>query len=1039
MGDVNVHTATERDHVLHDAKNNELFNLPENYIPDEHMSRRNSDPTPPKKNGKALLEFCIGNKLRILNGRKLGDFFGSPTYFGVRNKKPTLLDYCLAHIDSMKKVVSFRVCEFTEMSDHCMISATFKTGNFTANVNNNINCDQYTLQPIPRKYLWEQNRVHIFQEHLNCNSMKNKIICFMSENSQGKSDYDKVQWETGAVSDIIISAADKAFRKAKIPSLKPRKYPRHFDRDCFTMLRELKKMSRLLSTSPGNFELRKNFYRKKKAFKKLIKMKEKQKVAALVDKLNSGDLANNPKDFWKIIDKLQQAKNGTKTDKNDVSAQLWVDHFKGLMVQDKNISPAHQEIIDFIQDKKNLSLFNNLNFKITESEVNRAIKNLKKGKTCGPDSITNEMIKASIPTLIGPITKMFNTVFSTCIYPCMWSKSWIKPLHKGGDSTDPNRYRGIAIMSCMGKLFCSVLNNRLVQFSKENKINKKEQIGFMEDCRTSDHIFTLKTITDNYVQKGKRVYCSFIDFKKAFDSVWRPGMFYKLIKQGIGGNFINTIQSMYSNCDTAIKLKNGLTEYFNANTGVKQGCVLSPTLFKLFVNDIPDIFDATCEPVTLFHYSVSALMFADDIVLVSETPSGLQSCLDKLDIYCKKWFLDINPEKSKIMIFNKSGRKIVSEKFLYRDSHLEIVNTYTYLGITFCPSGTFSHAISNLSKKASKAMYKIRNSIIKSDIRVKTALYLFDSLVRPICTYGCEVWGSFISSTEKMLNIQKDGYKFFDEQCYEKLDLKFMKSLLGVHSKASNIATRGELGRLPISLYIIKQIVNYWVRITEYDKSTLLYDAYLCNLNMLNAGKKCWLSNVYDIIYNKLGQQHMWNNQGSKMNRKYRLTAQKNLLYIFHFQWANALKRPPHSDTNSKKKEGNKLRTYNQFKSAFKFEPYLDHIAAFHDRRNICRFRTSAHHLQIERGRYTRPVTPIEKRLCKVCNEIEDEKHLLLKCKTFNIDRNIMFDNLFEIFPSMKQNKDEDNFNFIMSSSDPELSFHLSHFISNVNKKERKI
>ena len=119
---------------------------------------------------------------------------------------------------------------------------------------------------------------------------------------------------------------------------------------------------------------------------------------------------------------------------------------------------------------------------------------------------------------------------------------------------------------------------------------------------------------------------------------------------------MKTLQSMYSDVLYSIKLDKGTSNTFSSSVGVKQGCVLSPLLFNIFLSDLPNSFDASCDPVIHLGQSLSCLMFADDMILLSKSPSGLQSCLDKLNIYCKQWHLIINISKTKILIFSKSGR-----------------------------------------------------------------------------------------------------------------------------------------------------------------------------------------------------------------------------------------------------------------------------------------------------------------------------------------------------------------------------------------------
>ena len=211
-------------------------------------------------------------------------------------------------------------------------------------------------------------------------------------------------------------------------------------------------------------------------------------------------------------------------------------------------------------------------------------------------------------------------------------------------------------------------------------------------------MFALKTMIDKYSQENQKLYICFIDFSKAFDTVSRDALFYKLLKMGIGGSFAKIVKNMYDKSLIQVNVQNHLTNPFHDNIGVKQGCVLSPNLFKLFTSDLCKSFNDDCRPVELYQENISCLMFADDVVLTSETAEGLQLALDNLEVYSKKWQLKINCEKTKIMIFNKSG-KLLHEKFTLGNEQLENTNSYTYLGVTFVPSGKFKTAIEILCKK----------------------------------------------------------------------------------------------------------------------------------------------------------------------------------------------------------------------------------------------------------------------------------------------------------------------------------------------------
>lgn len=169
----------------------------------------------------------------------------------------------------------------------------------------------------------------------------------------------------------------------------------------------------------------------------------------------------------------------------------------------------------------------------------------------------------------------------------------------------------------------------------------------------------MKCLIDKYCSsKDGRMFACFVDFQKAFDSVIYAGIKIKLMDIGVGSLFYNIIKAMYSTSHSCIKIaKNTFSEFFPLSLGVKQGDSLSPNLFKIFLNDLPQVLDLTSDPVTLKDRSLHCLLYADDLVLLSTTEKGLQEKLHVLDQYCKKWCLDINAEKNKIIISTKLAGK----------------------------------------------------------------------------------------------------------------------------------------------------------------------------------------------------------------------------------------------------------------------------------------------------------------------------------------------------------------------------------------------
>ena len=194
------------------------------------------------------------------------------------------------------------------------------------------------------------------------------------------------------------------------------------------------------------------------------------------------------------------------------------------------------------------------------------------------------MLKASNAKLLKLLLNLLNKIKTICKCPKSWAIGITSLLLKEGDDDDPNNYRPITVTDALSKVLAILINERLDKWSTSNNIQRKEQIGFKKKSRPSDHLLVLKTLVCHYNNNGKKLYTCFVDFKKAFDSVWRLGMIYKLIKCGMNKSYIKLIRHMYEQTSQSLKINNGLSRPFMTSKGVRQGCILSPRLFNLFIN-----------------------------------------------------------------------------------------------------------------------------------------------------------------------------------------------------------------------------------------------------------------------------------------------------------------------------------------------------------------------------------------------------------------------------------------------------------------------
>ena len=515
----------------------------------------------------------------------------------------------------------------------------------------------------------------------------------------------------------------------------------------------------------------------------------------------------------------------------------------------------------------------------------------------------------------------------------------------------------------------------------EENILSMCQIGFRKLFRTADHIYVLKTVINMKILKGEKLYAAFIDFRKAYDTVNRQKLLDSLYNIGVGSKYAENIKAIYSKVQYSIKVKGKVMDPITSNLGLKQGCPLSPLLFNLYINDIAKYLNKNSrEPnIKLQGIDVTHFLYADDLVIISPTREGLQEKLDNLGLFAKDKDLTINTKKSQVMIFNKGG-KLLKDQFTIDGKSLEIVPSYTYLGIDIPTNGSFNPGMAQMNSKAKKAMMPLYTTIMQFNIPFHKALKLFQTFVEPILLYNAE---NFAAMSEKQIDKCKQGttnvYKLAEKSSMTTTQLKFIKFILGVGKQTPNMAVFGEAAVIPLLMRAHVSMLKFWNRIKNMEDNTLVKLAYKENV----ATNSSWCKTIQ--VLNTTFDLHTkgWSQT----------------------EFPNAVKKKIKSDfkTHWKTRIGNqdvekKLGLYSKVKTDFLVDQYLE-MPSFKDRKIISKFLCSNHRLRIETGRHIGTLR--ENRICKLCemNRVEDEKHFLLECPTYDTirrDSPIVFENYDE-------------------------------------------
>ena len=346
------------------------------------------------------------------------------------------------------------------------------------------------------------------------------------------------------------------------------------------------------------------------------------------------------------------------------------------------------------------------------------------------------------------------------------------------------------------------------------------QFGFRPGMSTINAMFTQHSIITKSFSNKKRLYCCFVDFQKAFDRVDRINLWFKLSKLGIRGKLLKLIKSLYGHVKSCVSLKGRISDFFDNEIGLFQGEILSPILFSLYVNDFESFFISHCNSHYEFQdLSLFLMLYADDMVLFSETVHGLQDLLNNLEKYSDKWKLTVNTEKTKVVVFRKGGIVNGNEKWTYHGRDLDVVNEFIYLGIKFKFNNKFNNIQNQLSIQGRKAMFALFTKCNNMNLNVETLLHLFDTYVGSILSYGCEVWGA-----SKANDI-------------EKVHTHFCKRILHVKKSTSNSMVYCELGRFPLEYYRKYRMIKYWFKLITA-RNCILNRAYVFLRNCNT--KKCF-------------------------------------------------------------------------------------------------------------------------------------------------------------------------------------------------------
>ena len=269
--------------------------------------------------------------------------------------------------------------------------------------------------------------------------------------------------------------------------------------------------------------------------------------------------------------------------------------------------------------------------RITQAEIETAIRQTKGNRAPGKDRVSADMLKADPAASARALKDLFNKVWEEEKVPEAWQKGIIVKLPKKGDLSVCGNWRGINLLSVPGKLFCRVLLQRMRQAIERTL--REEQAGFRSGRGCTDQIFVLRTIVEQSLEWNSSLYINYIDFEKAFDSIHHPSLWKILQAYGFPQKVINILKDMYADNQCCVRHDSQHSEWFHVKTGVRQGCVISPVLFLVVIDWV--MRRATADRPRGLVWGLTARLedcdFADDIALLSHTQKDIQEKTNRVD------------------------------------------------------------------------------------------------------------------------------------------------------------------------------------------------------------------------------------------------------------------------------------------------------------------------------------------------------------------------------------------------------------------------
>jgi hypothetical protein len=487
------------------------------------------------------------------------------------------------------------------------------------------------------------------------------------------------------------------------------------------------------------------------ANRKRIRDGQRASVTTYSNDLHDALLSKNGPDFWKCWkSKFDSSPNNCEQVDGCVDSDVIADKFAQHFAKAYTSIDATraEELKSEYAAMRSVYLGSPLsNEQLFDVElVGKILSELKRGKAAGLDTLTAEHLQCCHPILPTILAKLYNLMLLCGHVPDNFGRSYTIPVPKIKDcrtkALTTDDFRGIAISCVLSKVYELCVYDRFSSFltSADN------QFGFKKKLGCSHAIYTVRNLVEHLVKGGSTVNLCALDLSKAFDKTDHHALFIKLMQRNLPRELLCTLENWFSNCWTCVKWRDSSSSFFRINLGVRQGSVLSPFLFAVYVNDIVGSYN--------IGEGTYIVLYADDILLISHSVCALQELLSKCETELKWLNMAINSKKSCCMRIGPQCDVVCTDIILMNGNALAWVDEIRYLGVFLVQSRNFKCSFDC----AKRSFYRALNAVfgkVGRTASIPVVLELVTKKCLPILLYGleaCPLNKSDRSSLDFMIN-----------------------------------------------------------------------------------------------------------------------------------------------------------------------------------------------------------------------------------------------------------------------------------------------